>query len=122
MKAFSVCLVFIFIACSSGPVPNGIIAPDKMQKVVKDMVQVDEYINSFLSKDTTLDIKKKRSTLYEQVFLLHQTNRKQFYTSFKYYQQHPNLQKRVFDSIYNDLNKEKNDTNLHRRIKAIAAK
>jgi hypothetical protein len=110
IKMVLISLVFYLTACSSGPVPKGIIHPDKMEKVVNDIIQVDEFINNFLIKDTALNIKNKRSELYEKVFLLNKTNRKEFFTSFKYYQQHPDKQKVLFDSLYNKLNQTKPDT------------
>jgi hypothetical protein len=99
-------LSFVLTACSSNPVPKGIIAPEKMEKIVYDIMQTDEYINSFLYKDTTLDIKKERSIYYEKVFKLHNTNRKEFYTSFKYYRQHPDIQKILFDSLHESVKKK----------------
>ncbi|MEJ7683446.1 MAG: DUF4296 domain-containing protein [Segetibacter sp.] len=99
-KAVYICLSFIFIGCSPNPVPKEILSPEKMEKVVYDLMQVDEYINNFVVKDSSVDIKKKRSIFYEQVFKLHNTNRKEFYTSYKYYQQHPDIQKVLFDSLY----------------------
>ncbi len=98
-KAIYICLTVIFIGCSHSPVPGGILSPDKMEKVVYDLLKVDEYLNNFVAKDTTENIKMKRSILYEQVFKLHDTERKQFYTSYKYYQQHPDIQKTLFDSV-----------------------
>jgi len=98
-KAIYICLTVFFIACSTRPVPEGILMPDKMEKVVYDIVKSDQYLNDFVSKDTTVNIKKQRSILYEKVFKLHDTNRREFYTSYKYYQQHPDMQKTLFDSI-----------------------
>jgi DNA-directed RNA polymerase len=98
-KAAYICLLFIFIGCSSKPAPKDILSVDKMQKVVYDLMQVDQYLNNFVIKDSLADIKKKRSVYYEQVFKLNNTNRKEFYTSYKYYQQHPDMQKVLFDSI-----------------------
>lgn len=97
--AVYICLVFIFICCSKSPVPKDILGLNKMQKVVYELMQVDEYLNNFVVKDSSTDIKKKRSIYYEQVFKLNNTNRKEFYTSYKYYQQHPDMQKVLFDSL-----------------------
>lgn len=91
-------LISGFIACSNHPVPKGILEPAKMENVVYDLLKVDEYLSNFF-KDTTVNIKLKRSILYEQVFKLNSTNRKEFYTSYRYYQQHPDIQKSLFDSI-----------------------
>ena len=87
-------LLMIFIACSSSPVPKGIL---------------DEFINNFASKDSSTDIKKKRSTLYEQVFKVNNTSRKEFYSSYKYYQQHPDIQKQLYDSLYEFMNRNKTE-------------
>jgi hypothetical protein len=103
-------LLIFFSACSSSPVPHEILQPERMQKVVYDLIRIDEFINNFVLKDSTVDIKKKRSTLYEQVFKVNHTTRKEFYTSYKYYQQHPDIQKGLFDSLYENLNRKKPDT------------
>lgn len=94
-----ICLIFIFIGCSKSPVPKDILAVDKMQKVVYELMQVDEYLNSSVTEDTAVGIKMKRSIYYDQVFKSNSTNRKEFYTSYKYYQQHPDMQKILFDSL-----------------------
>lgn len=114
-------LIFIpivFNACSFSPVPKGILPPDKMQKVVYDLIRIDEFISNFVVKDSTVDIKKKRSILYEQVFKVHNTTRKEFYASYKYYQQHPDIQKGLFDSLYEDINRNRNEVGRTKAGKA----
>lgn len=101
----TVLLLSLVVACSS-PVPRGILPPDKMYAAVKDIMQVDEFINGYLMKDSNLNLKQKRSDLYAQVFALHQTDRKQFYNSFTYYQKHPDLLKPLFDSLAVGLKKK----------------
>lgn len=108
---FVICLLS-FAACSSGPVPRDIIQPEKMQKVVSELIQVDEFITNFVTKDSTVDLKKKRSLLYEQTFKLNGTTRKDFYTSYRYYEQHPDIQKALYDTIYNRANRV-NQANNH---------
>lgn len=97
----------LLVGCSSGPVPKGILKAGQMRKVVYDLMQVEEYVTNFAVKDSAIDIKKQRSIFYEQVFKLHNTSRKEFYTSYTYYQQHPDLQKVLYDSLYNQANKRK---------------
>lgn len=98
-KVACIFLSLIFFACSKNQVPKGILASDKMEKIIYDLLSVDEYVDNYVVKDTTVNIKMKRSIFYEQVFKLHNTNRKEFYTSYKYYQQHPGIQKVLFDSL-----------------------
>jgi hypothetical protein len=112
-----ICLVSVFIACSSRPVPGEIIVPEKMQFIIPDMILVDEYINQYLMSDTSIDLRKRRSLLYGQVFTLHNTNRKEFYSSYKYYQQHPDLHKVLFDSVYQVLNRKKDEKPKDLKIK-----
>ena len=100
-----VLLLLFLAACSSSPVPGGILPPNKMYPAVKDIMEVDEFINGYVMKDSAINIKEKRSSLYEQVFALHQTDRKQFFTSYTYYQQHPPLLKQLFDSLAIGLKK-----------------
>jgi hypothetical protein len=100
IRSLVVALTLSLISCSGGSVPSGMLEPSKMYPLVKDIMLTDEYINNFLLKeDTTLNIKKKRSEMYERVFALHNTNKDQFYKSFTYYQEHPDLQKVLFDSL-----------------------
>jgi len=96
-------LLVLLLSCSGTTVPSGVMAPEALCPVVKDIMLTDEYISNSLLKDSSLNIKKKRSELYEEVFALHKTTRKDFYASFKYYQEHPDLQKILFDSLSESL-------------------
>lgn len=106
-KVIFICVLFIFARCSENPIPKGILAPYEMKKIVYDILKADEYINNFISKDTVVNVKMKRSIIYAQVFTLHNTNRKEFYTSYKYYQEHPDIQKALFDSLLATATREK---------------
>lgn len=107
--AFYICLSLVFLGCSSRPVPKGVMSPDEMKKVIYDLMQVDEYLANHLRPDSTVDVKQKRSIFYEQVFKMHNTSRKEFYTSFRYYQRHPDVQKILFDSLSQEANRKKNE-------------
>lgn len=98
-KVVFICFSFILICCSNNALPKGILAAGEMEKVVYDLLKTEEYINTFVAKDTTVNIKMKRSIYYEQVFKLHNTNRKEFFASYRYYQQRPDIQKNLFDSL-----------------------
>lgn len=100
-------LVLVLAACSSRPVPKNILLPAQMQQVVLDLIKADEYINLYLTRDTAINIRQKRSALYQQVFALHHTTREEFYNSYQYYQQHPDKHKEFFDSLYAEVNRPK---------------
>ena len=69
-------------------------------------MKTDEFINGYLMRDSTINLKQKRSNLYAHVFKIHNTNRKQFYRSFTYYEQHPDLLKILFDSLNTGVRKK----------------
>ena len=80
-------------------VPSGVLPREKMESVLWDMIQADQY-SSFLTKDSAhVDLKLERLRLYEQVFLLHGVSRDQFRKSYDYYMAHPDLTEALFDSL-----------------------
>ncbi len=121
-KVIYIVLIFILSSCANHSVQKGILEPNKMEMVVYDLLKVDEYINNFVVKDTSVDKKMKRSILYEQVFKLHNTNRKEFYTSYRYYQQHPDIQKTLFDSLVAKSSKVKAEIPRIVPMKSLKAK
>jgi len=94
-------LIGIFLACNnSKSVPRGIIPPDKMEKVLWDMIQADRFSIQFLTKDSAkINVKEETFKLYEQIFSIHKTSREEFTKSFKYYMEHPELNQRLYDSM-----------------------
>ncbi len=85
--------------CSHSPVPSTYLQPVEIKKVLYDLMVSENYLSNYLSKDLTIDIKQKRSQLYAEVFKLNAITRKTFYRSYQYYQQHPDLQKALYDSL-----------------------
>lgn len=80
-------------------IPSGVLPREKMEDVLWDMIQADQY-SSFLTKDSTrIDIKLERLRLYDQVFRLHGVSRDQFRKSYDYYMAHPDLTQALLDSL-----------------------
>jgi hypothetical protein len=77
-----------------------------MKLVVWDMMKADEWFVQTSIKDTLHLRKKENIQLYEEVFSIHKTSRKQFYNSYKYYQGHPDKFKVLMDSITALANRE----------------
>ena len=102
MRRMLICLLFFFFsACSDkNDVPSGVLPRDKMEKVLWDMIQADQYYREYIAKDSlTKNVRPERYKLYEQVFQMHKISRSTFDKSFDYYSQHPALIKDVFDSL-----------------------
>lgn len=98
------CLAFLLltgIGCSDkNSVPSGILSREKMENVLWDMIQADQYSTLYLAKDSAhINTKMENLRLYEQVFRLHQVTREEFRKSYQYYLDHPALNQVLFDSL-----------------------
>ncbi len=52
-------------------------------------------------------LRMEATSLYQQVFTKHKTDKKTFYKSFAYYESHPALLKILFDSVSNYSSRQK---------------
>ncbi len=143
------CLLALF--CMAGcaektKVPSGIISQDKMEKILWDMIEADQYSNLYLIKDSFhvtkdsvripkdsihgtkdsfrvkrdsvwVDVKLETLKLYQQIFQLHQVSREDFEKSFQYYIGRPDLTRHLFDSAIALSNHERNSS-----LNALGAK
>jgi hypothetical protein len=109
--------VFCMIAagCSDKSVPSGILPREKMENVLWDMIQADQYAG-VLAKDSTAhiaDLKAERLRLYDQVFRLQDVSREKFRKSYQYYSDHPELSQDLFDSLLVRGNKLRSEEYAH---------
>ena len=75
-------------------------APDKMEKVLWDMMRTGEYLQiHVLYKDTALDKVAESHLWYNKIFELHGITKAVFDSSFKWYKQHPEWMSVIMDSI-----------------------
>lgn len=98
------CLMIIFIAqfcsCTNADKKKPLILTEvKMQRVIWDIMQVDEFANTYISRDSLKDLNKERQTLYLKVFRLHNISKEDFNASIKYYSSKPDRMKVIFDSL-----------------------
>lgn len=122
MRRLAAAGVFIFIlaGCTDhNKIPKGIMAQEKMQKVLWDMMLVDRYATNFIlnqPKDS-FDVKKEKAmVLYEQVFRLNKITKDEFLTSYKFYLGRPDLTKKLFDTISSRADRQRDQ--LYRSVPA----
>jgi Domain of unknown function (DUF4296) len=84
-----------FYACKPG-IPKDILQPDKMQQVLIDIHLVDGYISTLPSLDTA---KKVGSSFYKGIYKKYDIDSAIYNTSINYYYKHPDLMKKMYDSI-----------------------
>jgi hypothetical protein len=101
----------LLIACGKrNQLPNGIIARDKMETLLWDMIRADDFVKEYIvNKDSTLNDTTESIKMYERVFQLNKTTKEEFTRSFKYYQSHTSLLKQVLDSLNVRGQKESED-------------
>ncbi len=95
---FFILLVCLITSCADKG-SSRIIPQPEMEKIIWEVMQVDEFSKDFLARDSTKDIKKERTRLLQKVFQLHDVTDKQFSSSYKYYTAQPEVIKVMFDSI-----------------------
>ena len=132
--AFMLPAIF-FIACGSNKIPDDIIASNRMETILWQLMQSDEYVNILIAKDSTKKSSTERMRIYQQVFDLNKTSMNEFRKSYRFYIEHPDITKGMFDSITvkagrqrTELMRTNTDTLLHKtdsirrkRVDSLAA-
>jgi hypothetical protein len=103
---FLLLIIGFAVACNKSDKPKDIIPREKMERVVWDMVQADEFIQNYVAKDSNkLDVNAERYKLYEKVLGVHNITKDQFKKSYEYYSTHPTESKLLFDSLSSKANR-----------------
>jgi len=112
-------MIVLFASCGKNKMSSDILKPDKMQAVFWDILRADAFTEDFQKKDSTKNANEENVKLQKQVFLIHNTSREQFYKSYDYYKQQPDLMKTLLDSIINKANRERSQIQLRKPLKKI---
>jgi hypothetical protein len=97
--------VGLFACTNRKSVPSGIIVPDSMRVILKDVIMADQYASQFILKDsvkkdsTHRNVKIETLQLYETIFKLHGISREDFRKSMSFYYSRPDLFKTMLDSL-----------------------
>ena len=81
-------------------IPAGIFSREKMEAVMWDMMQADQFLTDFVfNRDTSLDRLEGYTSYYQQILDVHKISKEEFKRSFIYYRDRPALMKEVLDSL-----------------------
>jgi Domain of unknown function (DUF4296) len=100
--ALPVLLALLLLTACGGKnkVPRDILPHDKMEAVLWDMFQADEFLREYmLNKDSALNDTTESIRMYERIFRLNKTSREEFSRSFHFYTAHTSLLKEILDSL-----------------------
>jgi hypothetical protein len=103
--------VVFFISCGDKKsVPQGILKPEKMQTVLWDMLRADALTFNFMNRDTSKKPEAENVKLQQLIFAEQKITKEEFYKSFDYYKEHPNLMQPILDSMIDKATREKYKT------------
>mgnify|MGYP000952180966 CR=1 FL=1 len=108
MKNAVLIIPLIFFAACASPdaIPKDVIAPDKMKFIFWDAMRAGELATLTSPNDTSL-AKQKNMQYLQQVFAVHHITKEEFYESYKWYEQHPNFNKILMDSVSAYANRQR---------------
>lgn len=95
-------LILLAVACTNkDKVPSDVLAQEKMEKVMWDMIEADRFSAQFLERDSAAkkNIKVENLKLYERVFQHHKISKEEFLRSFRFYLSRPDLNNVIFDTM-----------------------
>lgn len=107
-KLFVVFIVALFFSCQGKKkVPRGIIQPQKMQQVLWDYIRADVFARDFIKKDSLRNDTIENLEMQNKVFAFYHISREDFYKSYDFYIEHPELMNAVMDSMIAKQNRFK---------------
>jgi hypothetical protein len=92
-------LILFFSCTAKTSIPKDVLHPKEMRSIVWDILQADELASQNKQNDTTINLKSESFRLYDQVFALHKISRQQYYKSYQFYQEHPDLYKSLMEDV-----------------------
>ena len=115
MRFILFCLVAILLfSCSGKDKQQSVIPREKMEKILWDIIQADQYSSQFLKKDSAkLNVKEQTMKLYDEVFAVNHITREQFKASYQFYMEHPEITRSMFDSLAVRANLLRNEIYKH---------
>jgi hypothetical protein len=100
IRFFFVAISLLLISCSSNTVISTEIIPkSKMETVLWQLMQADEFFTNYIIKDSSKNTTAERTKLYQQVFALNKITKEEFRKSYDFYIHRPEISRPMFDSL-----------------------
>jgi hypothetical protein len=99
-----ICIIVISILMSCGQrdkVPADVFGPDKMGKVLKDVLLAESFAEGYLLMDTTRTRDEVFSGELNKVLAIQKISPAEFRRSLNFYKSRPDLYKVLIDTAYN---------------------
>lgn len=120
-RIFAILLICVALyACKPG-IPNDVIQPDKMEKVLFDIHSVDGYIGSLQKPDTA---KIVASSYYKGVYKKFDIDSATYLRSLNYYLERPDLLNKIYENLMKEFDeaRKRNDKRINDEVLALQKK
>jgi hypothetical protein len=100
---------FLLAGCSQNKIPAGIIQPHEMGNMLFEITMAEEFVNSFVAKDSSKNKEAEIQKEYQKIFLLHEVTEAQFKESYDFYRSHTGIFKTLMDSLNARAQRKRNE-------------
>jgi hypothetical protein len=108
--AVLISLMLALYSCKSkNDLPGDVMPPEKMQRVLWDVLRTDAYAFNYIKNDSTKKTEAEVAKIETQVFSVHKISKEQFFKSYDFYKTHPDLMQVMLDSLVNKYTREKQE-------------
>lgn len=80
-------------------VPKKFIQPDQMGRVLFSLSMAEEFVNTYVAKDSFRNKEQELQKEYQKVFLLYKVTREDFEKSYEFYKTHPDIFRVMLDTL-----------------------
>lgn len=91
-------IMVMLVSCKKKP-NKGIMSQQKMEAVMWDFIRADVYTFGFLKKDSLINDTLENARLQNKIFANYKITRDEFYRSYQYYIENPEIMHAILDSI-----------------------
>lgn len=108
-------LCVLMMACSESDTPPANIIPqDKMKVILFDVLRMQEYAGIKYGRDTNA-ANANMPVMLQQVFSIYKVSKEDFYSSFRYYEAHPDKNKVLLDSLSAYTTQKRQEMYMHNK-------
>lgn len=100
---------WLLTGCSGNKVPSNIIQPHEMGNMLFEISMAEEFVNSFVAKDSSKNKEAEIQKECQKIFLLHKVTELQFKKSYDFYRSHTGIFKTMMDSLNARAQRNRNE-------------
>lgn len=106
IKIYFLFCILLSACYSSDKPPSNVIKPDEMKNILWDVISAQVLASQLSLKDSSINQAAETKALSHEIFNIHHTDSATFSNSYNWYIKHPDILKRIFDSLYAQKQRE----------------